>query len=344
VIRGKLTGHVNGRLGNGRGDMGRPEEPLDRDGTPVREFAFWLRDLRRRSGLTYEQLGREAHYATSTVQAATAGHRLPTLRVTLAIVRACRGDERAWREYWSQVRRALDADAPVGVSRSATPPWQASQSLATAAERGSPDGGRTEPQRAAVPDGWFVESLTALVRLDTDQVEVMERRTIVAIEDGLRELVTSVSVPRYAGDVDSAHELQAELLYGGLLRSQQQPYDSYFQHVIELPRALARGDRHDYAIRLRVPPGQPMAPHYLHTPFRRSDHFELRVRFDPRRLPTAVWLLSEAPPAVIYQAEPAAAALVPDRCGEVSASFDGLRPGLGYGIRWRESSQKSPGT
>jgi hypothetical protein len=323
--------------------MGRPEEPLDRDGSPVREFAFWLRDLRRRSGLTYEQLGRDAHYATSTVQAAAAGHRLPTLRVTMAVVRTCGGDERAWREYWSQIRRVLDADVPGRVSRSISPPWPEREPSAVAAEPGGADGGRTGWQRGMDPDGWFVESLTALVRLDADPVEVMERRTVVAIEDGLRELATSVSVPRDRGDVDRVHELEAELLYGGLLRSRRQPYDGYFQHVIELPRPLARGDRHDYAIRLRVPPGQPMAPHFLHTPFRRSDHFELRVRFDPQRLPAAVWLLSDAPPAAIYQTEPAAVTLVPDRCGEVSADFHELRPGLGYGIRWRESSQKSPG-
>ena len=52
----------------------------ERDGSPSREFAFWLRDLRHRSGLTYEQLARSAHYATSTMQAATTGERLPTLR------------------------------------------------------------------------------------------------------------------------------------------------------------------------------------------------------------------------------------------------------------------------
>jgi hypothetical protein len=85
--------------------MGRPEEPLDRDGSPVREFAFWLRDLRRRAGLTYDQLGKNAHYATSTVQAATAGSRLPTLRVTMAFVEACGGDQGEWREYWTLVRR-----------------------------------------------------------------------------------------------------------------------------------------------------------------------------------------------------------------------------------------------
>ena len=58
--------------------MGRPEEPLERNGSPVREFAFWLRDLRRQAGITYEQLAGKAHYAVSTMQAAAAGRRLPT--------------------------------------------------------------------------------------------------------------------------------------------------------------------------------------------------------------------------------------------------------------------------
>ena len=69
--------------------MGRPQEPFERNGSPAREFAFWLRDLRHRSGLTYEQLARSAHYATSTMQAATTGRRLPTLKVTMAFVAAC---------------------------------------------------------------------------------------------------------------------------------------------------------------------------------------------------------------------------------------------------------------
>src|ERR1039457_6961295 len=148
--------------------MGRPEEPLDRDGSPEREFAFWLRDLRRRSGLTYEQLGREAHYATSTVQAAAAAGRLPTLRVTMAVVRACGGDQRAWREYWSQIRRVLDADAPPGISKSVTPPWQESEPALPSAGASGGGGRGIEWQRAMGPDGWFIESFTALVRLDVD--------------------------------------------------------------------------------------------------------------------------------------------------------------------------------
>jgi hypothetical protein len=316
--------------------MGRPEEPLDRDGSPLREFAFWLRDLRRRSGLTYEQLAGQAHYATSTVQAASGGRRLPTLRVTLAYVAACGGDQGAWRGYWTRIRRMLDASAPEGVTRSILPPWLNDGPVPGA----PPESGC--PVRGA--SNWFTESFTALVRADIEPVEVIERKTIVATADDIAEIATSVNVPRHPDALGRPVDLESELLYGGSLEVHQQPYDSFFSNVIVLPRPLQAGERHEYSIQLRIPPGQRMAPHFLHVPFRRSDHFELRVRFDPRRLPQTVWLLRDAPTAMIYQLEPAAQTIVPDRFGEVSASFQDMRPGLGYGVRWRECDQISPVT
>lgn len=306
--------------------MGRPEEPLERDGSPLREFAFWLRDLRKQSGLTYERLANQTHYATSTVQAAAAGQRLPTLRVTAAIVRECGGDQRAWREYWAQIRRALDVSAPGDVSRTITPPWGGA-GMSTRETHG--------PQQEET-DEWYVESFTALLCPHADPIEAIERRMIVATSGDLGELVTSVSVPRSSADTQQDHGLESELLYGGSLERRQQPYDSYFQNVIVLPRPLSLGERHEYALRLRIPAGQPMASHYVHIPFRRSDHFDLHVRFDPRRRPEVIWMLSGAPPPVIYQREPTPEVLDPDRFGEVHISFQGLRPGLGYGICWRD--------
>lgn len=326
--------------------MGRPEEPLDRDGSPVREFAFWLRDLRRQSGLTYEQLGSRAHYATSTMQAATAGRRLPTIRVTMAFVAACDGDQRAWRAYWAQIHRILDADPPAGAAGSVAPPW-----LAGAPGPGALGPGAAGAVRDAVPaaralgetEGWFIESYTALLRVDIEPAEVIQRRAIVATTDGLREIVTSVSVPRHPDALDQPTALESELLYGGSLESRLRPYDGYFTNVIVLPRPLRAGERHEYGLRLRIPPGQRMAAHFLHVPYRRSDYFDLRVRFDPRRLPRTVWLLDGVPTAVIYQREPTARVLVPDRFGEVQASFRQLRPGLGYGLRWQESDRMPAG-
>jgi len=321
--------------------MGRSQKPLERDGSPLREFAFWLRDLRDRSGLTYDQLGRRAHYSTSTVQAATAGKALPTLRVVAAIVAACDGDAEAWRGYWAQIRRVLQQDAPDGIDRSILPPWAERAapgrlghvSSARGAERGP--GGLDRPPADAL-DGWFCESCIALLRLDTEPIESIEQRVVVAAVDGLSELVTSVSVPRHADDTGEAHGLDAELLHGGSLQLREQPYESYFRNVIVLPRPLRRGERHAYALRLRIPPQQPMASHYVQVPLRRTDYFEARVRFNPARMPRAVWKLSGAPTAVIYERGPARQGLIPDRFGEVHVSFRDLRPGLTYGVCWQE--------
>lgn len=312
-----------------KSEMGRPEEPLDRDGSPVREFAFWLRDLRRRSGMTYEQLGKKAHYATSTVQAATAGQRLPTMRVTMAFVKACEGDLEEWRDYWMQVRRATDRAAPPGTDRSAEPPW----ARTTAMPPPEPLARRDLPPEPA-GDGWFVESFTALLRLDADPVEAIEFRSVIATADDVAELVTSLSVPRHPEDSEQAHDLQSELLYGGSLERRLQPYDSYFQNVIVLPRPLRNGERHDYVIRHRIPPGQRMATHYVHVPYRRSDGFDLRVRFPVGDVPDEVRVLRDAPTAAIYGQGPSAETCVPDRFGELRVSFANLRPGLGYGISW----------
>ncbi|MFF9094062.1 helix-turn-helix domain-containing protein [Streptomyces sp. NPDC014802] len=92
-----------------------------RDGTPLRELAFWLRDLRTGSGLTYARLAARSGYSVSTLQEAAAGRRLPTLAVTVAFARACGADQAAWHGYWTQVRRAVDSGSPVAP----VPPWGA---------------------------------------------------------------------------------------------------------------------------------------------------------------------------------------------------------------------------
>jgi transcriptional regulator with XRE-family HTH domain len=327
--------------------MGRPQVPLERDGSPVREFAFWLRDLRNSSGLTYEQVAKSTHYGTSTLQAATSGERLPTLKVVLAFVRACDGDLDAWRSYWTQLRRLLDPDAPSGTEWSVTPPWikdaEAVSSWPAAAEAEArapvPSTGRShgrpqEQASAGEQDGWYVESFKALLRLDVEPVEAIEQRVIVAVRDGVTELATSICVPRHENDYAATHQLEAELLHGGSLVLREQPYETFFRNVIALPLPLLAGDRHEYALRVRLPPGQPMAAHYVHVPFRRSDSFDLRVRFSPARPPKTVWQVNGVPNTVIYERRPTGELLVPDRFGEIHLTFSEMRTGFGYGICW----------
>jgi len=347
--------------------MGRPEEPLNRDGSPEREFAFWLRDLRNSAGLTYESLARATNYSTSTMQAAASGQRLPTYKVAMAFVEACEGSLEDWKAYWAQIKRALDTDPPPGTTWPVKPPWVDQPEMVAAQAAPSPappdvlDNGERPSQQAsaaapadavgpaalmaaALPEyasvdsdgGWYVESFSALLRLDTAQPEAIEDRVIVATANDLRELHTSISVPRHRDDPSADHELDSELVFGGSLELSEHPSESYFRNVIALAEPLKSGQSHKYRLRIRVPPGQRMAPHYVYMPFQRTDYFELVVRFDPQRLPRRIWVLSEMPPVVLYEDGPGGDVLTPDRFGEIRVEFRNLRLGLGYGVRWQE--------
>jgi hypothetical protein len=193
------------------------------------------------------------------------------------------------------------------------------------------------PPDPAPDDGYYVERLSTLLVLDGERPEALERRIIVAEQDGLEEITNRVSVPRHTTDTRPAHGLLVDLLYGGTIEAREQPYESVFRHTIRLPVALRKGERHEYLIRRTLPAGQSMAPYHAHVPLRRCDRFELRIRFDHRRPPSAVWRMEGVPTAVLRERDPAAERVRPDRSGEVLAEFRDLVRGLAYGFRWRET-------
>lgn len=102
--------------------MGRPEQPLRADGTPAVEFAIWLRDAKRRADLTYEEISARSGYATTTVQDACNGRRLPSLRALRAIVEALGEDPEPWADYWAALKRIQDQAGP-GTPANLRPPW-----------------------------------------------------------------------------------------------------------------------------------------------------------------------------------------------------------------------------
>ncbi|MCX4997351.1 helix-turn-helix transcriptional regulator [Streptomyces longwoodensis] len=312
--------------------MGRPQKPIVQDGSPVRLFAFWLRNLRDSAGFTLEQLARRAEYGRTTVSDAMGGEKLPSRPVTLAIVGACKGDVRRWSEYWAQVRRALDPDCPDGVAGIDPPPWDPpGRPAGLHAEQCPPDCTRTDPH------GWYTESVATLLRLDTPTPEALERRTVVTTCEGLTRIPVGVSVPRRAGDTRTEHGLEISVVRGGRLEDGGPEYESYFERFLVPPDPLRAGTRHTYEVRLRIPPAQPMAPHFVHVPLTRSEHFRLRVRFDRARMPRRVWRLAGVPTAVIYQQNPGTPSLEPDGRGVVDVGFAAMKVGYGYGLSWLEA-------
>ncbi len=108
------------------------------------------------------------------------------------------------------------------------------------------DCARTEPH------GWYTESVSTLLRLDTPTPEALERRTIVATCDGLARIPVGVSVPRRAGDTTPGHGLEISVVQGGRLAVGGPQYESYFERFLVLPAPLRAGTRHVYELRLRI--------------------------------------------------------------------------------------------
>ena len=190
--------------------------------------------------------------------------------------------------------------------------------------------------RSVPPDeDWYVESLSSVMRVTDEYTEAIERRVIVCRTSGLTELDTSISVPRHPTDEQSKHGLEIELVHGGHLELREQPYEGYFRNVIALSKPLSADERHEFTLRFRTPPGQPMAPHYVHIPMRRSDAFDIRIGFDSDRMPKHLWILDAAPSVAVYQRTPGTACVTPDKYGEIGRSFRLLRPGLAYGFCWQ---------
>ncbi|HUB40695.1 MAG TPA: helix-turn-helix transcriptional regulator [Streptosporangiaceae bacterium] len=124
--------------------MGRPMRPIDPAGGIAREFAAELRQLRESAGNPpFRQLARRAHYSATTLSVACSGTALPSLDVTLALVRACDGPADLWLQRWH------DAD---GAAKTSRPPGQ-QPAAATNGQAGEADSRRHGASRGARKDG-----------------------------------------------------------------------------------------------------------------------------------------------------------------------------------------------
>ena len=184
-------------------------------------------------------------------------------------------------------------------------------------------------------DGWFTKHLSVVYLLDGDAPEAVEERRIVSTRHGLTEVTTVLDTPRESGQRRLG--LKADVTRGGTLVRTEELSRNRTRYTIGLPAPLPANELHEYELHIRVEPDQPMRDYYVARPERRCEGFDLRVRFDRRRLPAWVRLVAGEDVHVYYPYEgvPAPAEQVPvDATGEARASFTGLREHLGYGLQW----------
>jgi hypothetical protein len=192
---------------------------------------------------------------------------------------------------------------------------------------------RRHDRSAEEPRGWYLDELHVIVRLDTPTMEAHERRRIVAIRDGIQDIMAWHDVPRNPDEHRSL--LSGEVLYGGRLLRREQPSRQRVQFIVRLPAPLAAGDTHDYELILRVPADEPTRPHYVFTAENRCDLFTLRVRFDPARLPRWVRRVYGETVRTFEAAQADVNASPPDSAGEVNLPVSRPALYLGYGYQWQ---------
>lgn len=182
------------------------------------------------------------------------------------------------------------------------------------------------------PHGWYLEEFRVLVRLDTPTLEVHEHRRIAATQDGLTEVMAWHNVP---GTRESPRPTpECEALYGCRLIRRVEPEHHRFQFVVQLPRPLAAGDRHEYALLLRMPEGERIRPHYIFTPECACEQFNLRVRADPDRQPRWIRRVDGETVRMFENGRMRGRPLELDGSGEIYLEFPRPTMYLGYGVQW----------
>jgi hypothetical protein len=194
---------------------------------------------------------------------------------------------------------------------------------------------QASPVDAEAANGWYVNTFDAVVRFDGRGCEVREQRTIVATRDGLDRILASISLPGHPGAGAAPRtDPQVTLTEGGSILRRERPSSSHFRFVIGLPKPLLPGDEHSYGLLIRVPPEHRMRSHYVFTPRLPCREFTLRVRFDPRHPPRALWLIDKVHIRMLDDGRQCGEAVDHNAEGEAKVSFKGLFPGQCYGLQW----------
>lgn len=184
------------------------------------------------------------------------------------------------------------------------------------------------------PGGWYVESLAAVLNMDTDPPQLTETRRIVATSDELDEIVIMVSAPK-GSELKDDERVSAAMEHGGRIVEAEHDPSGHSRFIVRLPKPLSLGERHTYSVKFTSYPRSWMKPYYVLFPLRRIERFQVHVRFSQEDLPAQVWRLTGVPPVVLDAGRPNEDLLTIDAVGEVALDFFGLQEGLAYGAAWR---------
>ncbi|MBB5867897.1 hypothetical protein F4553_001276 [Allocatelliglobosispora scoriae] len=186
--------------------------------------------------------------------------------------------------------------------------------------------------------GWRVRQFRSELQLDEAARKLVERRTIVALQNNVERVSVRFSLPTVVGAAAPA-VLHAEVTDGATLESSPDHGGEHFEFVLLLDRPLSLGEEHTFTMVLRVPPQQPIRDHYAFVPLVACETFHLTVRFDRRHRPAAVWLLDHLSPSELAGRWTGETTEPLDLADEYTREFTDLGQGFAYGLRWSFSDE-----
>lgn len=193
---------------------------------------------------------------------------------------------------------------------------------------------RERPSARQTP--WRTAGLKVFLSFDLAVPEAFEIRQVVALRDGLAELDLGMTLTPPAGwtGEGSLEDLGVDLLHGGQLTGRTMRSSNRIAFRLRLPATLGLSQRHEYALRVKLPAERGIAPHYVCTPNYECDLFELSIRFRTDSPPVRVWRVPGVLPLELDDAKVNRTLITPNTFGEVHETFTGLEPHLSYGVGW----------
>ena len=172
-------------------------------------------------------------------------------------------------------------------------------------------------------EDWRLTELLLSLALDQVEPELVEQGRIVAERDGLTR-VPVASTHTIAGALTQSIALDRAVFYGGVLHTEPIGAGDRGRTELLLPRPLARGESHEYALRIRIPSARFLVPRLICAPGARCDRVTIRVRFVRDEPAPRVWRIGDVP-----------AELAVDPAGEMHVEFRGVDAGRECGVRWQ---------
>jgi len=155
------------------------------------------------------------------------------------------------------------------------------------------------------------------------------RRTIRVTAPHLDRIVDTIGFPRW-----DAGEPEYRCLVGCELEETRQLFSGTWEYQLRLPRTLHAGERWEYAVSVRVPTPQCHDPLAAMVATRETHRASVEVWFGENSPVGQVWSLDGVPALAVQDTTPHPPLLAIGEDRRVVCSYENLRPGRAYGVRW----------